>query len=75
MLQHLLPLEMFYINVKVNHVQHIYLSHIPYFYIIQHIPSGKYYGGSKWKEGCHPDTFMTLKGYQTNSKYAYLKVT
>lgn len=26
-------------------------SHIPYFYIIQHTPSGKYYAGSKCGSG------------------------
>jgi hypothetical protein len=43
------------------------LEHIPYFYIIQHIPSGKYYAGAKWADGCHPDNFMVEGGYTTSS--------
>lgn len=41
--------------------------HVPYFYIIQHIPSGKYYAGAKWIDGCNPEHFMTTYGYQTSS--------
>ena len=41
--------------------------HAPYFYIIQHIPSGKLYGGAKWEEGCNPATFMVEGGYTTSS--------
>lgn len=41
--------------------------HVPYFYIIQHILSGKLYCGSKWAKGCHPDTFMIEDGYTTSS--------
>ena len=44
------------------------ISHVPYFYIIHHIPSGKLYAGSKWAKGCHPDFFMTPNGYQTSSE-------
>lgn len=39
----------------------------PYFYIIQHTPSGKYYAGSKWSSNCTPDTLMTIEGYHTSS--------
>lgn len=47
----------------------------PYFYIIQHIKSGKYYAGSKWGKSSHhekqrnadPDFFMVEGGYQTSS--------
>jgi len=46
--------------------RHIYT--VPYFYIIQHIPSRKLYAGSKWIKGSHPDTFMTTGGYTTSSK-------
>ena len=41
--------------------------HVPYFYIIQHIPSGKFYAGSKWQKGCHPYNFMIDGGYTTSS--------
>lgn len=43
------------------------LPHVPYFYIIEHTPSGKRYSGSKWAKGCHPDTFMVEGGYTTSS--------
>lgn len=43
------------------------IEHVPYFYIIQHIPSGKLYGGAKWEEGCNPTTFMIVGGYTTSS--------
>lgn len=47
----------------------------PYFYIIQHIDSGKYYAGSKWGRSSHhkkerfadPKFFMIEGGYLTSS--------
>lgn len=39
----------------------------PYFYIIQHIESGKFYAGSRWAKGCHPNEFMEEDGYCTSS--------
>lgn len=41
----------------------------PFFYIIQHTPSGKYYAGYCCKKRyCDSDKFMTDKGYKTSSK-------
>jgi hypothetical protein len=41
----------------------------PFFYIIQYIPSGKYYAGyCSAKKHCDSTTFMTKQGYQTCSK-------
>lgn len=40
----------------------------PYFYIIQHISSGKLYAGSRWAIGCYPAEFMKADGYCTSSK-------
>lgn len=44
-------------------------NQIPYFYIIEHTKSGKFYAGAKWaKDGiCHPDKFMKEDGYTTSS--------
>jgi hypothetical protein len=39
----------------------------PYFYIIEHKPTGKKYAGSRWAKGCHPDEFMKVDGYCTSS--------
>ena len=50
------------------------ISGIPFFYIIQHIPTGKYYAGSKWgkqnriSDKTDSSIFMTESGYQTSSK-------
>ena len=41
----------------------------PYFYIIEHIPTGKKYAGSRWMKNCHPSEFMKLDGYTTSSSY------
>lgn len=41
--------------------------YIPYFYIIQHISSGKYYAGSKFSKNTNPDNFMQFRGYITSS--------
>jgi hypothetical protein len=42
----------------------------PFFYIIQHSPSGKLYAGyCSSKRHCNSQTFMTKDGYQTSSKY------
>jgi hypothetical protein len=43
----------------------------PYFYIIQHIASGKYYAGCKINSSADSDTFMTESGYQTTSKVVH----
>jgi hypothetical protein len=40
----------------------------PYFYIIQHIPSKKYYAGCKINSSADPSNLMTNKGYKTTSK-------
>jgi hypothetical protein len=41
----------------------------PFFYIIQHTPSGKYYAGYCSKQShCNSTKFMTEMGYQTSSK-------
>ncbi len=40
----------------------------PYFYIIQHINSGKYYAGAKYAKNANPDNLLRPDGYQTSSK-------
>jgi len=40
----------------------------PYFYIIKHIPSQKYYAGCKINSKADSSDFMTERGYQTTSK-------
>jgi len=40
----------------------------PYFYIIEHIPSKKYYAGCKINYSADPNKFMTENGYKTSSK-------
>jgi hypothetical protein len=42
--------------------------HVPYFYVIQHVASGKKYAGCRFAKGCHPSEFMTEDGYKTSSK-------
>jgi hypothetical protein len=39
----------------------------PYFYIIEHVATGKRYAGSRWEQGCDPSEFMQPGGYQTSS--------
>ena len=39
----------------------------PYFYIIQHIESGKYYAGVKYARNANPDNLLKSNGYQTSS--------
>lgn len=39
----------------------------PYFYIIQHINSGKYYAGVKYSKNAIPDQLLKSNGYQTSS--------
>lgn len=49
----------------------IIYNHIPYFYIIQHKPSGKFYVGCKYskrKNKTHPDLLLKENGYKTSSK-------
>ena len=41
--------------------------HVPYFYIIDHIASGKRYAGCRYAKGCNPVEFMTEGGYCTSS--------
>lgn len=41
----------------------------PYFYIIKHIKTGKYYAGSRHAKGCHPQELLKVGGYNTSSKY------
>lgn len=40
---------------------------IPYFYIIEHILSGKRYAGSRWQNKCNPDELLRVGGYSTSS--------
>ena len=40
----------------------------PYFYIIEHIPSGKYYAGVRFAKNCNKDELLQEDGYQTSSK-------
>jgi len=40
----------------------------PYFYIIKHIPSQKYYAGCKINSRANSSDFMTERGYQTTSQ-------
>jgi hypothetical protein len=48
------------------------IEHKPFFYVIEHIPSGKRYIGSKWSSDparlATPSQFMVEGGYQTSSK-------
>ena len=39
----------------------------PYTYLLKHIPTGKFYYGCRFAEGCHPSEFW--KTYKTSSKY------
>jgi len=41
--------------------------HVPYFYIIEHVASGKKYAGCRYAKGCNPAEFMTEDGYCTSS--------
>lgn len=40
---------------------------IPYTYLLKHIPTGKFYYGCRFAEGCNPKEFW--KDYKTSSKY------
>ena len=40
----------------------------PYFYIIQHISSGKYYAGVKYSKNSNPDNLLKFDGYHTSSE-------
>ncbi len=40
----------------------------PYFYIIQHIQTGKYYAGVKFAKNTNPDNLLKSNGYQTSSE-------
>jgi len=55
------------IHLKGASSMSIYIT-IPYFYIIQHITSGKKYAGSKYGRKSNPMTFLTELGYKTSSK-------
>lgn len=46
----------------------IYSNLQPYFYISEHIPTGKKYAGAKWGKNANKDTFLTEVGYTTSSK-------
>ena len=41
--------------------------YIPYFYIIQHLNSGRYYAGVKYGIGSNPNQLLKANGYQTSS--------
>ena len=45
--------------------------YVPYFYIIEHTPTGKRYAGCRYAKGCHPSEFMQPGGYQTSSKVVH----
>lgn len=40
---------------------------VPYTYLLKHLPTGKFYYGCRFAEGCHPSEFW--KEYKTSSKY------
>ena len=40
---------------------------VPYTYLLKHIPTGKFYYGCRFAEGCNPADFW--KDYKTSSKY------
>lgn len=42
-------------------------TYTPYFYIIEHIPTGVRYAGCKFGKDSNPSKFMQPKGYQTSS--------
>ena len=49
-----------------------YSNHtIQYFYIIQHIESGKKYAGSRYKSHCNPEELLKPDGYWTSSDIVY----
>jgi hypothetical protein len=41
--------------------------HVPYFYVIEHVTSGKKYAGCRYAKGCNPVEFMQHGGYYTSS--------
>lgn len=41
----------------------------PYFYIIEHIKSGKYYAGVRFAKNCNKEELLQENGYYTSSKY------
>lgn len=51
--------------------QGIYTDRTPYFYVIQHTPSGKKYAGCRFARGCHPSELMKPNGYKTSSKIVH----
>lgn len=44
----------------------------PYTYLLKHIPTGKFYYGCRFAEGCHPSDFWV--SYKTSSKYVKMLV-
>ena len=58
--------QIYFLYQMMNNIK--MTTYIPYFYIIQHITSGKYYAGVKYAENSNPDTFLQPNGYQTSSK-------
>ena len=47
---------------------------IPYFYVIQHLATGKYYAGSRTAKDAHPSEFLVVGGYTTSSKIINLLI-
>ena len=51
-------------------------AHVPYFYVIEHVKTGKKYAGCRWSQkatkfsanGCHPAELLNKNGYLTSSK-------
>lgn len=43
------------------------ITTIPYFYIIKHNPSNRFYAGCRYAKGCHPDELLKRNGYTTSS--------
>ena len=46
----------------------------PYFYIIQHISSGRYYAGVKYGKNANPENLLKFNGYQTSSTVVKQKI-
>lgn len=47
------------------------MGRVPYFYIIQHVKSGKYYAGVRHGKGCDPNELLKVTGYKTSSRYVH----
>lgn len=61
---HCLAINLLYSTGRVH--RYTYMNK-PYFYIIKHIPSQRYYAGCKYNKKANSVNFMTTNGYQTTS--------